>query len=64
LEGVRLRQGETKKFSWTIPLNVPKTWIPLIDKARGDFSRNNWIRDLIRDALKKEGLWPEKEDLC
>jgi len=40
-----------------ITLLVPPLWLKLIDQARKDRSRNEWIRDAIRVALKDQGAW-------
>jgi len=48
------------KLKWQrTTLDLPKAWMPLIDRARGDQPRSYWIRDLIRDALKRQEAWPE-----
>jgi len=44
---------------YTFHVSVPKAWLSAIDKSRGDCSMDTWIRDLIRDALKQSGNWPE-----
>jgi len=41
---------------------LPEPWIDLIDKAKGDQPRTYWLRDVIRQGLKDQGIWPEKED--
>ncbi|MCJ7561244.1 ribbon-helix-helix domain-containing protein [Candidatus Bathyarchaeota archaeon] len=40
-----------------INLWIPPFWLKLIDQARKDRSRSEWIRDVIRDALKDQGAW-------
>ncbi|MDH5439034.1 MAG: hypothetical protein OEZ48_00040 [Candidatus Bathyarchaeota archaeon] len=46
-----------------VKLLLPKSWLPRIEKARGDMERNKWIRDLIRDALLDAGVWPGQKEL-
>lgn len=50
----------TKRLMKQIALRVPEPWPELMDKASEDQSRNAWLRDVIRDALKDAGVWPEK----
>lgn len=45
-----------------IALLVPEAWIPMMDEAKKDQYRNAWIRDVIRDALKNQGIWPEEDE--
>lgn len=44
-----------------ITLYMPEPWLELIDKARGELDRSVWLRDIIRDALRDAGIWPENE---
>lgn len=46
-----------------ICLLVPSKWVKLIDRARKDVSRDEFIRIAIRDCLIKEGVWYEKENV-
>jgi len=43
-------------------LLLPRAWYPLIDRAKGDITRCEWIRDVIRDALREAKVWPGDEE--
>lgn len=51
------------KWGKQIGVYIPKSWIPLIDEVKGDINMSEWIRLLIRDALRSKGVWPEEEEI-
>jgi len=53
-----------KKPKWAkqIGVYIPESWLDLIDQAKGDVTLSEWIRGLIRDALKSKGVWPEGDE--
>lgn len=45
-----------------VALLVPETWLPLLEKAKGEQNRNAWLRAVIRDHLIDTGVWPQEKE--